>query len=434
MIRRKVLLVTVGTLGDLHPFIAIGLALKERGFRPVMAVAEDHVAKCLAAGLEASAVLPGLDAVCRAMALGRAAAVERLMSSQREMMDSVLMPHLAESVAALDRLADNADVVVASIFAFAAAMVAEKRELPLVSVILQPMALLSACDPPRTPDFREMRPPPVGRVGYAWNRLVYAAMRVVVGALYGSRIDRVRVGYGLSRTGARRLLEPPSRSVLRLACYSPELAHLPRDAAPATRLVGFPFFDSDSGRSDPLPGLLGAFLRAGSAPLVFTLGTFAVDGSGNFYDRAREVAARLGRRAVLLVGGHAAPRWNGGVFVCSYAPHSQLFPAAAVIVHHGGVGTTGQAMRAGKPQLVVPHMGDQEDHAARIVRLGLGLRLERSRFTGSRAERALIALLADPGYGARAAAVAARMVNDDGAGAAAAMIAAALDWVEIVRH
>ena len=419
---RKILLVTVGTLGDLHPFIAIGLALQARGFRPVLAVAADHVPKCLAAGLEAEAVLPGFDIVARAMGLSKAEATRRLMGSQRLMMDWVLMSGLAESVAALDRLAEDADAVVGSLFAFAAAMIAEKRDLPLITLILQPMAMLSTLDPPATPDFGMMRQAPVGLVGAAWNRLTYAALRQLLHALYGGKIDRVRTGYGLSRAGARRLLEPADNSVLRLGCYSSTFAPLPRDVSPRTRLVGFPLFDSASGRDEPLPNLLTAFLAAGPPPVVFTLGSFAVGGGSQFYDRAREAARRLNRRAVLLVGGHAAPRWNESLFTCSYARHSQLFPAAAVIVHHGGIGTTGQAMRAGKPQLVVPHMGDQNDHAARILRHGLGLRLNDARLTASDFEKAIALLISNPSYAIRAAAVAERIANEDGAAAAAQAI------------
>lgn len=368
--RRKLIFVTIGTLGDLHPFIAIGLALQQRGYRPILAVSQDHAAKCLAAGLETEVVLPGFEAVRRTMGVSHAEAIQRLMSSQRLMMDRLLMPALGECAEALDRLAVDADAVIGSVFAFAAAIIAEKRDLPLISIILQPMAMLSAVDPPSTRDFRMMVPAPVGPMGATWNRLAYTALRQILDVLYGRKIDRVRKANGLPRAGARRLLEPPRRTALRLGCYSPHLAPLPRDAPPRTMIVGFPSFDSGSGRAEPPPDLLTAFLAAGPPPLVFTLGTFAVGGVHRFYDRAREAAACLKRRAVLLVGGHGEPRWNGSFLVCGYARHSLLFPAAAIIIHHGGVGTTGQAMRAGKPQLVVPHMGDQNDHAARIVRMG----------------------------------------------------------------
>lgn len=423
---RKVVLTTIGTLGDLHPFIAIGLALRKRGFTPVLAVPEDQVLKCRRAGLEAVAILPGFDAVQKRMGLSHEEAVRRIIANQRVMLEQVLLPGLSDSTRALDAVAADAEAIVASIFVFAAPMIAEKRNLPLISVILQPMAMLSAYDPPRTPDFWMMRDQPVGRVGRVWNRTAYTVLRRVLHGLYGRRFDRVRAEHGLPPKGARRALEPDSRSILQLGCYSPHLAPLPPDAPPSTKIVGFPVFDSGSGSEETLDPMLADFLAAGPAPLVFTLGSFAVNSAGGFYDTAAQVSRRLGMRAVLLVGGDAAPSIEGDVLRCGYAPHSLLFRSAAAIIQHGGVGTTGQALRAGKPQLVVPHMGDQNDHGHRIARLGAGLRLRADRFSVARATRRIGRLLHDPAYSVVAAEIARRMADEDGANAAAEAIAHAL--------
>ncbi|MGY4398840.1 rhamnosyltransferase subunit B [Sphingomonas sp. UYAg733] len=328
---------------------------------------------------------------------------------------------------ALEAVAADAEAMIASVFVFAAPIVAEKNNVPMISVILQPMAMLSAYDPPHTRDFWMMRGAPVGAAGARWNRFAYGALRSVLDRLYGKRIDRARSMEGLPPTGARALLDAPDRALLRLGCYSPQLAALPRDAAGATRIVGFPQFDgAEFGDHAPDPAIT-AFLAAGPPPLVFTLGTFAVDGAGGFYERAAAAAHSLGMRAILLVGGAAPPRRDDDVLRCGYTPHSQLFPKAAVIIHHGGVGTTGQAMRAGKPQLIVPHMGDQHDHAARLVRLGVGLRLEPRRFTVRRATREIAVLLRQPSFRANAARIAHAMRGEHGADAAANAIADALD-------
>ena len=424
---RKIVLTTIGTLGDLHPFIAVGLALKTRGFASLLAVPEDQVAKCREAGLDAVGVSAGFAAISRRMGLNHADAVRRIIGDQRVMLEQVLLSGLSDHTAALEAVALDAEAIVASIFVFAAPIVAEKHDLPLVSVILQPMAMLSAYDPPRTPDFWMMRRPPVGRIGRAWNRAGYATIRWVLDRLYGGRIDRVRAEHGLPATGAGRVLEPPARCDLRLGCYSPQLGAAQPDAPPSTRIVGFPVFDSDSGKQEPLDPVLAAFLAGGPPPLVFTLGTFAVNGAGSFYDRAAAVARRLGRRAVLLVGDTSAPTIDGDILRCGYAPHSLLFPQAAAIVHHGGVGTTGQSLRAGKPQLVVPHMGDQNDHAHRIARMGAGLRVKPRRFSVARATRLLTNLLDQSSYRTTAEAIAARMAHEHGADAAADAIVRVLD-------
>ncbi|MGY4398841.1 UDP:flavonoid glycosyltransferase YjiC (YdhE family) [Sphingomonas sp. UYAg733] len=86
---RRIVLTTVGTLGDLHPFIAIALALRSRGFSPVLAVPEDQVEKCVQAGLDAVGVRPGFDSIARHMALSHDAAVRRIMGNQRVMLEQV---------------------------------------------------------------------------------------------------------------------------------------------------------------------------------------------------------------------------------------------------------------------------------------------------------------------------------------------------------
>ncbi|MDF0486871.1 glycosyltransferase [Sphingomonas sp. H39-1-10] len=422
---RKIVLTTIGTLGDLHPFIAIAQALRRHGFAPVLAVAEDQLAKCRAAGIEAAAVLPGFDSVQRRLGLAEDEAVKRIMGDQIEMLDQVLLPALPACIDKLETVAAGAEAIIASTFVFAAPIVAEKHGIPLISVVLQPMAILSAYDPPCTPDFWMMKHAPNSVVGRLWNRAVYGTMRVAVQLKCGPEVDRARAAQRLPRKSARRLLEASERSALTLATYSRHFSPLPPDAPANARLVGFPIFDSQSGAEETLDPALAAFLADGPAPIIFTLGSFAVHCPGNFYAEAAAAARALGRRAVLLTG-HGAPRRDGDIFRCAYAPHSLLFPAAAAVVHHGGAGTTGQALRAGKPQLVVPHMGDQYDHGQRIERLGVGLSMKAHRFTATRAARMIARLLDDPAYAAAAARIGAQVARENGADAAAAAIAEAL--------
>ncbi len=116
------------------------------------------------------------------------------------------------------------------------------------------------------------------------------------------------------------------------------------------------------------------------------------------------------------------------VLVAGYAPHSQVFPRAAAIVHHGGVGTVGQAMRAGKPQLVCPIFADQADNAKRLVRLGIGTRLDHRRFTAPTAASALGNLLADSAIASRATSISTGVATENGAQYVADEIAAMLGF------
>jgi rhamnosyltransferase subunit B len=399
---RRLILTTIGTLGDLHPFISIGLVLKERGFKPTLAVAEDQVAKSRAAGLDAVAILPSFDAIRQKMGLSDEDAVTRLMSNQREFLERILLPSLSSCALALDEVTADAEAIIATPFVFAAPIIAEKRGIPLVIAVLQPMAMLSSYDPPFTPDFWMAKQIPVGRLGAAWNRTVYATMRMILARLYSQQINAVRSEHGLKAESAVNMLEPQRKSALIVGCYSKVLAPLPVDALSHAKVVGFPFYDSERGGEAALAPIVTDFLRIGPAPIIFTLGTFAVHGAGDFYERAEATARSLGIRAVLLTGETNGVIVDGSIMRCGYVPHSLLFPHAAVIVHHGGVGTTGQALRAGKPQLIVAHMGDQYDHAHRIERLGLGLSLKANRFTVARAIPMIQTLLRTPSFQERA--------------------------------
>jgi UDP:flavonoid glycosyltransferase YjiC (YdhE family) len=101
-----------------------------------------------------------------------------------------------------------------------------------------------------------------------------------------------------------------------------------------------------------------------------------------------------------------------------YAPYAELFPRAAAIVHQGGIGTTAQAMRSGRPMLVMPYGHDQPDNAVRVARLGIARTIARRHYTPARAAAELRPLLDKPVYGQRAAAVGKALQQEDGVRAA----------------
>jgi UDP:flavonoid glycosyltransferase YjiC (YdhE family) len=182
----------------------------------------------------------------------------------------------------------------------------------------------------------------------------------------------------------------------------------------STVQTGFAFFDQH--RQDTgLPRELREFLDAGDPPIVFTLGSGAVVYPGTFYQESIEAARRLGRRAILLVGGNAPKeRLPEGVVAFDYAPYSELLPRAACIVHSGGSGTVAQALRAGRPQLVMPFVFDQPDNAVRCQRIGAGRFIGRSQYTAERATVELQQLLGSPKYAQRAADLAEQIRAEDG--------------------
>jgi UDP:flavonoid glycosyltransferase YjiC (YdhE family) len=200
---------------------------------------------------------------------------------------------------------------------------------------------------------------------------------------------------------------------LTLALFSKWLAEPAPDWPAQTVQPGFVFFNQP-GAEGFFSRELQEFLAVGEAPIVFTQGSTAVHNPGRFYEVSLEAARRLGRRAVLL-GTDTVPGGGAeGVIALPYAPYSQIFPDAAVIVHQGGSGTTGEAMRACRPMLIVPYGWDQPDNAARIERLGVGLALPRHRYLPSTAAAALQRLLVEARFHERAVEIGEQVRAEDG--------------------
>jgi UDP:flavonoid glycosyltransferase YjiC (YdhE family) len=183
--------------------------------------------------------------------------------------------------------------------------------------------------------------------------------------------------------------------------------------------TGFCFYDGHEELPAALPEL-DRFLGAGDPPILFTLGSAAVMDARDFFDQSAEAARLLGRRAVLIYGFFGGPPkgLNENVIGLQYAPYSLVFPRAACVVHQGGVGTTGQVLRAGVPHLVMPYAHDQPDNAARCRRLGVAEVIGRDEYNAASAAKAIGRILADPSYSERAK-EAGEIVRSEGGTAAA---------------
>jgi UDP:flavonoid glycosyltransferase YjiC (YdhE family) len=186
---------------------------------------------------------------------------------------------------------------------------------------------------------------------------------------------------------------------LHLAMFSKALAKPQPDWPSATLQSGFAFFDNDL-FEDTASEELTTFLDAGEPPIIFTLGSAAAMDPGDFYEQSITAAKSLDKRALMLYGKFNEPPkgLTDEIAGFNYAPYSQVFSRAACVVHQGGVGTTGQAMRAGVPQLIVPYANDQPDNAARCRRNGLGEVISRDNYNARSAGEMIKKIIADPNY------------------------------------
>jgi UDP:flavonoid glycosyltransferase YjiC (YdhE family) len=419
---RRIVLSSVGSFGDLHPFIALGAELKARGFEAVLAAAEEYRGKAEAAGLEFHPVAPSTDQLLSGSGLSSRDAVNRLASTGATfIVREVLMPYLEQSFAEHAAALEGADLAVCSNFAFGARLAAEALGTPTATVLLAPCTFFSAAEPAY---YMEAPWLPALRRGLGRRA---AKLVLDLGKMRLRRqtpeMNRMRRRLGLPIPRGDEVVDGPLRADAIIALHSPLLGGPPPDAPRGSVVAGFTFYDSETGQAPGLAPELESFLQAGEPPLVFSLGSLGVYAPGAFYEDSVEAARRLGRRAVLLTGPEAyarlEPLAGDDVAVARYAPHSLIFPRAAAVIHHGGIGTVGQAMRAGRPQLVCPMLGDQLDNAERLKRLGIAERLDHGRYSAARAADLLRGLLDRPEVAAAAARVAEAVRQEDGAGVAA---------------
>ena len=426
----RILLNTFGSLGDLHPYLAVALELKRRGHQAVVATHGLYRERIEAMQLEFVPVRPNFEDWGDMTGVLRDAMDSR--TGSRVVLMDLVLPHLRASRDDLLQACRGADLLVDHVLTFAAPLVAEKLGIPRVSTTLQPMAMFSAHDPPVSPEMPWMAKLKV--LGpWVWHGL-WALARGVTRPWF-REVSRLRAEMGLPPSTRHPMMRNWSEE-LHLVLFSRELARPQPDWPESAVQVGFPFHDrGDEGQGLPLS--LEVFLRQGEPPLVFTLGSSAVYVAGDFYRAAAEAAHALNRRAVLLVGEqglNAVPGvpeiahapMGSRVVAVPYAPHSELMPRGCASIHQGGVGTTGQAMRAGRPMLVVPFSHDQPDNAARCRALGIARTLPRAEVSAAAFQRELTALLADTAMAQRARDVAARMKQEPGAAGAADAIEALL--------
>jgi len=410
----RVVFATFGSLGDLHPYIAIGRELLRRGHRPLIASFEEYRAAVAAAGIEFAPMRPAMSSFGE-----RAAMMEQLFDPWRGpelMVRTMFMPNLRETYQDLARACRGADLLVTHPLAFAGPLLAQKESLRWVSTALSPMTLFSAIDPPLFPAAPWMHW--ARRAGVAPYRLLFRIPRALV-RRWEQPLREFRAELELPATDSIAQLEGQHSPRLNLALFSRVLAAPQSDWPVNTVVCGFPRYDG------ALPDArvqaeLEAFLASGEPPIVFGLGSSAVMVAGDFWRAAIEAAQRLKRRAVLLTG--SPPEDLGAVpptvKAFHYLPYSAVFPRALAIVHSGGIGTLAQALAAGRPQLIVPVAFDQPDNARRAVKLGVARSIPFGKTSVDALVRELGRLLVAPDINLRARAIGEDVAREDGASAA----------------
>lgn len=408
----RIVLTTIGSLGDIHPKIAIALELRKRGHEVVFATHKEYQSKIEALGFEFHRMRPDNTALDNPQEMAR---MMDLQTGSEYIVRKWVCPSLRETYADLMKAAKDADLILAGEGVLAARLVAEKLGIRWASSAMAPISFFSVYDPPVLPLFPFLAK--LRGFGSIANRGVINFAKAVSNS-WVEPVHQFRQELGLPPLIGNPLIDDKFSPDLVIALFSPVLAKPQLDWPANTVIAGFTFYDGSQGEIELEPKLK-QFLDAGEPPIVFTLGSAAVMAPGNFYQESIQAAKLLNRRAVLLIGKNPLPEnLSEDILAVHYVPYSHIFPGASVVVHQGGAGTTAQALRAGRPTLVMPYSHDQPDNAARVERLGTSRTISRKNYTASRAAKELSELLENPGYAEKAAEVGRIVEGENGVFAA----------------
>ena len=413
---KRIILTTFGSFGDINPYLAIALGLKERGHRPVIATSGFYRSRIEGMGVEFHPVRPDID-------LEDIDSIRRIMhewKGPQVLVREYLLPHLHDSYNDLLEVARDADLILTHPITYAGPIIAEKYNIPWASAVIAPISLFSAYDPPVFPGTPWMTG--FARLGPAAGRVVLDLSRLYT-RHWMKPLYRFRRELGLVR-GQNPIFEGQYSPHMVLALFPEVLAGPQPDWPPNTVVCGYPFLEQihDEWR---MPEGLHQFLEDGPPPIVFTLGSSAVVEAGAFYTESLEVARSLELRAILLTGPveENVPQkpHSDDVFVCQFAPYSKLFPRCRAVVSSAGMGTISEGLRAGVPMLLATYSHDQPDNADHVRRLGMSEYVNRRLYNAKRAIPLLEKLL-DEGVRAKAEEIGMRVSGEDGVGAACAAL------------
>jgi rhamnosyltransferase subunit B len=421
----RILLATLGSLGDLNPYIAVGKALLARGQHVRLATSVDYRARVEAAGLEFAPLAPSITELGERRQIAQRF-FDRWGGPQR-LIDAMVTVPLRRAYADLRAAVEGVALAVSHPITPALPLIAQSRGLPWLSSVLAPYSLFSTTDPSLIPNLEWLQKP--RGLGSWLHTSMLNLVRVAV-RRWERPLHALRAELGLSPAKGALLIDGQFSPRGTLALFDPTLAAPQPDWPVRTFVCGAALHDAGDPQdpSAAADDALERFLAAGPPPVVFALGSSAVWLAKDYWEHAIAACERLGIRGLLLTGMPLQQRLPADVAAFDYLPYSRVFPRAAVIVHQAGIGTLSFALRSGRPQLLTPAGFDQPDNAARAVRLGVGRVLPfRRAHSQARLVRELRALLGDPAHTRAAAEMAESLHGVDGAAAAAQRIIDSLD-------
>ena len=377
------ILASMGTDGDVLPYVGLGAALRAGGHRVTLLASEHYSPLAARERLDFDPLFtrdeheellsnPDFWHPLKGGAIGARWGVR----------------FFARQYAQFERLARQPDtILVTNPALLMARVVHDKLGTPIATMLLQPWMIASNTRPPVMPGGLTL-PRWAPRLA---KRLYWRGLDAFGDFLMARELNALRTSIDL----------PPVRRVLGqwwmspqliLAMFPPWFGDPQPDWPDHVRMTGFPLYDGAD--HEGLPASVEAFLRSGDPPVAFTFGTGMMHAQ-KLYHQCIEACRTLGVRGVFVTKypqqlPDPLPPFAMHV---RFAPFRELFPRCAAVVHHGGVGTLSAALAAGVPQVVLPISWDQKDNAIRVRQLGAGDWVRPSRRNAAKIAKALAGVL-----------------------------------------
>jgi vancomycin aglycone glucosyltransferase len=401
----RVILTSHGSTGDIYPVIALAVAMQKAGHSVRFATIPHYQNEIEAAGIEVCPLCPNWEQADLSYWMGRLQKIRTPIYQLREIYVGA-KAYIPEMIARMDAALATADLLVSSYLFPMNKSIADRRGVPFATFAFTPHAIPSPDYPP------ENVPSPrwLGRSTYrAWNRWLWKMGNAIVDRAINNTIRNDLRAAGLPPV--RGFFSEPAERVL--VGVSEKILRPPHaEIDPRFRFTGYCRWQAPEDAK--LDSELTTFCAGEKVPVI-TFGSMVYDNPGAMMERFLRAWPR--NRKVIVQRGWAqfpALAEDGHIKVIGKISHDQLFRHASAIIHHGGAGTTASALHAGKPQIVVPHIGDQNFFGSEVERLGCGFRLTQRKRWPELLNSSLDRLLANPAHVQSAARVQAVLLSENG--------------------
>ena len=405
----RITILTIGSRGDVQPYLALGLGLQEAGHQVRLATNSTFAEFVSSRGLE-FAPLEGdpkelLEGETGQLWLETSGNPVQFFRLYAELARPIIEHQMNDSW----KVCQDAEAVIYSPLAFGGYSIAEKLGIPGYRAVLQPSGA--------TKEFPSCLASPEVRLGGIYNWLTHFLMEQLFWQPFKQPINNwVQSTLNLPPLPWLGFSSPTyQKRHPYLYGYSPSVFPKPRDWQEWRYVTGYWFLDHPLDWQPPAD--LVDFLESGSSPVYIGFGSMMGSNSEERTELVLEALAKAGKRGILLTG------WGGlsnadlpdEVFKVESIPHDWLFPQMAAIVHHGGAGTTSASLRAGVPTIIAPFFADQPFWGYRVKDLGVGpAPLPQKELTAEKLAAVIQAATSDEAMGNRARALGEKIRAEDG--------------------